>query len=196
MSAIIDETVFVVAGLGNPGKKYQNTRHNVGFDVLDHLLKRFPGAIKQGKFNGKYVKLQHQDRKLILLWPETFMNLSGSSIQAAMQFFKTPVEALLVVCDDLSLPTGKLRLRSGGSSGGQKGLQNTIDQLGTNQFARLRIGIDATPPSWETADYVLGQFDAVDKDVIERSCEMAADAISCWISDGIGEAMNRFNSKA
>ncbi len=186
----------MVAGLGNPGRKYEKTRHNVGFDVLDELLRRFPGATVQQKFDGRFAKVDFEGGKLLLLWPETFMNDSGRSISAAAKFFKVGLERLLVICDDLSLPIGKIRVRRNGSSGGQKGLQNTIQQLGSQEFSRLRVGIGATPDRWETSDYVLGKFESADRQLIDLACTKAADAVQCWATQGVDAAMNRYNRES
>ena len=190
------DAVSIIAGLGNPGRKYERTRHNVGFDALDELAARFGGVASHEKFEAKYARVRHGDRQAVLLWPQTYMNVSGRSIAAAMRFYKTDPASLLVICDDLALPPGKLRLRRSGSSGGQKGLKNTIEQIGSDQFARLRIGIGETPPGWDTADYVLGRVGGEEADVIRAACVRAADAALCWLVDGVDTAMNKYNRES
>ncbi len=185
--------VKIIVGLGNIGQKYECTRHNVGFEVLDELKKRLSLEPQQKKFDGKYVKFRVAECSAILLWPETYMNNSGRSVAAAAKFFKTPLDSVLLVCDDLSLPTGKLRMRKSGSSGGQKGLKDTIDQLGSQDFPRLRIGIGEAPGNWETADYVLGKFSKSERTTMDLAIIRSADAILCWLNEGIDSAMNNFN---
>ena len=182
-----------VVGLGNPGRKYEETRHNIGFLVLAELAKRYAASRPQGKFQGELSEISIGGQKVALLAPTTFMNLSGASVRAAVDFYKLDMAEVLVICDDLNLPLAKLRLRSQGSSGGQKGLGDIIRRLGTEEIARLRIGIGEVPDGWETADFVLSKFDKTEKaDIAEAVCR-AADAVACWVTDGISEAMNRFN---
>lgn len=185
-----------MAGLGNPGRKYEKTRHNIGFDVLDELIGRFQGSTPQQKFEGRFAKISYENKSLILLWPETFMNNSGRSVSAAAKFFKVTLDHILVICDDLSLSPGRLRLRPKGSSGGQKGLQDIIEQLGSPDVPRLRVGIGATPANWETSNYVLAKFDKSERDTVEVSIARAADAALCWISQGMPAAMNTYNRES
>src|ERR671928_730989 len=144
----------LVVGLGNPGSKYEGTRHNIGYEVVDRLAAGGPGARFARKFDGLLAEAEIDFRRVLLLKPETFMNLSGRSVRQAVQFYKLDVSDLLVVCDDLSLPLGKLRLRGGGSDGGQKGLRDIAAQLGTDAYPRLRIGIGDRGGA-DAADYVL-----------------------------------------
>lgn len=183
----------LVVGLGNPGKKYLNTRHNVGFDVLSEMLRRFPGDRPKGRFSGETVDLAVSGQKVLLLWPHTFMNVSGTSVLAARDFYKIEDEDLLVLCDDFQLPLGKLRLRTGGSSGGQKGLEDCLRRLGSQNLPRLRLGIGPVPERWKVADFVLGKFDESDQSQVQQMVRRSADAVETWISSGIQEAMNRFN---
>ena len=141
----------LVAGLGNPGRKYQDTRHNVGFYVAAKLAERFGQSTPRSKFQGEVVEASVATEKLLLLCPHTYMNRSGSSVLASRDFYKLELTALLVVCDDLSLPVGKLRIRTKGSSGGQNGLRDIIHRLGSEEFPRLRIGIGTRPPGWDRA---------------------------------------------
>jgi PTH1 family peptidyl-tRNA hydrolase len=183
----------LVVGLGNPGRRYQRTRHNVGYEALARLAARRSLGPPKARFQGDVVEAELAGQKALLLCPTTFMNLSGSSVREAMAFYKLPDQNLLVVCDDLNLPVGKLRLRTGGSSGGQKGLEDIIQKLGTDQFARLRIGIGAAPPQWDWADYVLSEFAADERPIIEQALEQAADAVELWAAEGPESCMNRYN---
>jgi len=166
----------IVVGLGNPGKIYQDTRHNVGFQVAAKLAARFGQSTPRSKFQGEVVEASMGTEKLLLLCPHTYMNRSGSSILAARDFYKLELTELMVVCDDLSLPLGKLRIRTKGSSGGQKGLQNIIDRVGSNQIARLRIGIGRPPGQMASSDYVLSKFRKDETDEIQIAIAQAADA--------------------
>ena len=183
----------LVVGLGNPGKKYDQTRHNVGFDVLAELARRFPGDRPKGRFSGETMDLAVQGQKILLLWPHTFMNVSGKSVLAARDFYKIEDEDILIVCDDFQLPLGKIRTRPSGSSGGQKGLEDCLKRLGTPKLGRLRLGIGPVPERWDVADFVLGKFGDDDRPQVSQMLRTAADAVELWVSQGIQETMNRFN---
>ena len=185
-------TIKLVAGLGNPGTKYQGTRHNIGFDLLDRLAQGGRQESFSSKFEGLQAEIEIDYRRVLLLKPQTFMNLSGRSVGAALRFFKLPVTDLLVVCDDLSLPVGKLRLRPGGSDGGQKGLRDIALQLGSDQFPRLRIGIGENE-GVDAADYVLSRFRGTERNAIDDALILASQAVAVWVTQGIDAAMNRFN---
>ena len=148
----------LVVGLGNPGRRYEGTRHNIGYAILAELARKFGAGPPKARFHGAVVEADLSGQKALLLSPTTFMNLSGTSVQEAKSFYKLADEDLLVVCDDLNLPVGKLRFRARGSSGGQKGLEDIIRRLGTEDFPRLRIGVGTAPEGWDWADYVLGKF--------------------------------------
>jgi len=188
--------VKLVAGLGNPGPRYADTRHNVGFAVIDELARRWDTRVE--KYERRYEALigdaQTGEQRVLLSKPQTFMNLSGRSVLAIMQFYKMPHQDLLVVCDDMALPVGKLRLRAGGSGGGQKGLENILLRLAGVDVPRLRIGIGKTHKSVAT-DYVLGRFTPDERELIEHAVLRAADAVECWLREGIEQAMSRFNAK-
>ncbi|MBX6312443.1 MAG: aminoacyl-tRNA hydrolase [Isosphaeraceae bacterium] len=182
----------LVVGLGNPGSLYQGTRHNIGFEVVDRLARGGSGTKFTRKFDGQFAETEIDFHHVLLLKPETFMNLSGRSVRQAVQFYKLDLSDLLVVCDDLSLPLGKLRLRPGGSDGGQKGLRDIAAQLGTEDFPRLRIGIGDRGPI-DAADFVLSRFRPSERPVIDDALITATQAVAVWVSQGIAAAMNRFN---
>lgn len=183
----------LIVGLGNPGRKYERTRHNVGFEVLDQLVGPAADCPAKEKFNGRICEATVAGERTLLLWPQTLMNRSGQSVAAAVGFFKLELADLLVVCDDFNLPLGKLRFRSQGSAGGQNGLDDVIRRLGTEEFGRLRIGIGPVPEQWDPADYVLGRFDADQREVVGNSIQRAAEGVACWVAEGIDVSMNRFN---
>jgi PTH1 family peptidyl-tRNA hydrolase len=187
----------LIVGLGNPGPEYAGTRHNVGFDVIDRLARRFaPGAAPRSKFAGLAIDAEIGDEKCMLLKPMTFMNLSGRSVLEAMQFFKLEASRdLLVIVDDLALPCGSIRLRPDGSSGGHNGLSDIGLKLGSNYWARLRIGIDPRGRVRQS-DYVLGKFSPDQQPLADASMAEAALAAEAWATKGLQEAMNRFNTKA
>ena len=184
----------IVVGLGNPGQKYKLTRHNVGFDVLTDIAQRYLVGAPKSKFNAEVAEALIKSEKTILISPLTFMNLSGRSVQAAVDFYKVPLEDVLIVCDDINLDVGRLRLKPGGSAGGQNGLKDIIQRLGSDQFPRLRLGVGKVPARWDTADYVLGKFDSNDRPLVDVGIKLAADAIEVWIESGLQTAMNRFNA--
>jgi PTH1 family peptidyl-tRNA hydrolase len=183
----------LIVGLGNIGRQYQKTRHNVGFEVLEALTVRNPGGSAKEKFDGRITDVTILGERALLLWPYTLMNRSGQSVIAAAAFYQVPNEELLVVCDDFNLPLGKLRLRSQGSAGGQKGLEDIIKRIGTDEFSRLRVGIGPVPDSRDAAEFVLGRFSPAERPVIEDTIQTAADAVECWVREGIKEGMNKFN---
>jgi PTH1 family peptidyl-tRNA hydrolase len=184
----------LIVGLGNPGRKYASTRHNIGFEVLALLAGRFGADKPKAKFDGELTEILMDSQRVLLLWPLTYMNSSGSSVQPTRDFYKVSNEELLVVCDDVSLPTGKLRLRAKGSSGGQNGLKDIIRRLGTEEFARLRIGIGPLPPQWDLADYVLSKFAKDEEPLAQGAVQQAADAAADWVRQGIAAAMNKYNA--
>lgn len=185
----------IVVGLGNPGSKYQGTRHNVGFDVIEALVQKYAfGARAKSKFNSNMHEVMIGSTKVLLLSPLTYMNLSGQTVRAAIDFFKLDLDDLMVICDDLNLDIGRIRIRAKGSAGGQNGIKDIINRLGTQEFSRLRLGIGRPPANWDTADYVLGKFDEVDQKLIGDSVKQAVNACECWIDNGVQTTMNRFNA--
>lgn len=183
----------LIVGLGNPGRKYEGTRHNVGFELLSRLANRSGGGKAKSQFQGEVVEAFVAGKRALLLRPLTYMNLSGQSVRAAKDFYKLDLADVLVACDDFQLPLGKLRMRAKGSSGGQKGLQNIIDQLGTVDVARLRIGIGSPPPEWDVADFVLSKFDKGERADVDESLALAEKAVEDWVREGVDACMNRYN---
>lgn len=183
----------VVVGLGNPGEKYAGTRHNVGFDVLDELGRRHGSPRPKLKFESEIREIGSGDQRLLLVAPQTFMNLSGRAVQPLLKFYQVTLADVLVVCDDLNLKCGQLRLRASGSAGGQKGLLSIVQVLGTELVPRLRIGIDRPPPPMDAAAYVLARFRSEELPVIDAAVRRAADGIERWVTDGLSIAMNWIN---
>ena len=196
----------LIVGLGNPGKQYVGTRHNIGFEAVDVLARRLGWISKAGEFEKSAranfdalamdgnVSLGAVQEKILLLKPMTYMNLSGKSVQAASAFYRIAPQDLMIVLDDLALPCGKLRIRSGGSSGGHNGLKDLERALGTDQYPRLRIGIDAPPPFVPGKDYVLQPFSAEQRKALEPALDRAAMALFTWMEKGVSAAMNAFNA--
>lgn len=186
----------LIVGLGNPGRKYDQTRHNIGFVVVDKVAALTSAGPSKTRFEGLFAEASLGGEKMGLLWPQTYMNASGQSVRKAMDFFKLVADDVLVVCDDLNLPSGKIRLRPSGSAGGQKGLADTIRHLQTESFPRLKIGIGRPPEGWEVVDYVLGKFSGKENEAIEPAATAAAHAAMSWVTDGVTMAMNRFNAES
>lgn len=191
--------VLLVAGLGNPGERYERTRHNAGFAVLDALASRLSCRFAGSRFNGLLAEGQDalSGSRLLLLKPQTFMNLSGLSVQPAMRWYRLePSRDLLVISDDLDLPPGRLRLRAGGSAGGQKGLASVIQHLGTDQFARLRVGVGRPVlPGMDAASYVLLRPGVEEAAVLDAAVSRAAEAVLDWSRNGTTLAANRVNAQ-
>jgi len=186
----------LVIGLGNPGRKYDGTRHNVGFVVVDELARRHTGgASKRTNFQADTIEASIGGEKVLLAKPQTYMNLSGATALAARDFYKLADSDLLVVCDDFALPLGRLRIRPQGSGGGQKGLADIIRRLGVDAVPRLRIGVGPLPAGWDGANYVLGKFSKEEQKEIDVAVVRAADAVADWVSDGVASAMNKYNAE-
>lgn len=183
----------LIVGLGNPGGKYEETRHNIGFAVVGHLARRHAADAGRKKFEGELQECLIGSERTLLLRPHTFMNLSGRSVRQAVDFYKIETEDVLLVCDDFHLDLGVLRLRAHGSDGGQKGLADTIRQLGTDQLARLRVGIGPVPDRWNAADFVLGKFAKTEQKLLETELIRICDAVDTWATQGTTAAMNGFN---
>lgn len=184
----------LIVGLGNPGRKYEQTRHNVGFVVAAELAARVHACPAKVRFEGEVTEGTVDNEKLVILCPHTYMNASGRSVRKACDFYKLTPEDVLVVCDDLNLAAGRIRMRAAGSAGGQKGVADIIRHLGTDEFPRLRIGIDRPPAGWDVSGYVLGKFTEGEKKTFEQATDIAARAAIDWARQGIGFAMNQYNA--
>jgi len=182
----------VIVGLGNPGSKYTGTRHNIGFEVVDYLAAAPGCSAFREKFEAFVAEIKEGDETILLVKPLTFMNLSGRTVRAIVDFYKLPVEQVLVVCDDFNLPLGKLRIRMKGSHGGQKGLLNIQEQLGTDAYSRLRIGVGQPGPG-EAVDFVLSKFKPGERTATEEAVALAAQAALVFVRQGVEASMNRFN---
>jgi len=189
------EQWYVIAGLGNPGNQYARTRHNVGFMAVERLADRWRiGWSNEPKFKCRLARSGRDDRRILLSRPETFMNSSGEAVEPLTSFYQVPRQNTLIVLDDADLPLGTVRLRPEGSSGGHHGLESIQERLGGSDFPRLRIGIGRTDPAQrEITDYVLSQFRADERELLEKVLTRACDQIECWLAEGILSAMNRFN---
>ncbi|MFC4558556.1 aminoacyl-tRNA hydrolase [Virgibacillus kekensis] len=182
-----------ITGLGNPGRKYKKTRHNIGFMVIDELVSRNNWKLKKDKFNGKSTIETMDGDKIALLKPQTYMNLSGESVRPLTDFYDIDPEDVLVIYDDLDLPTGKVRLRQKGGHGGHNGIRSIIDHLGTREFKRIRIGIGRPVTQQPVVDYVLGEFPKAEAADVDASIQKAADACEAWLKKPFQEVMNEFN---
>lgn len=185
----------LIVGLGNPGRKYEGTRHNVGFDVVDQLARRHHADWEWAPRGIEALVARWRAAEVNLAKPLTFMNLSGGAIVGLLQFYKVDVADLLVVVDDANLELGRLRTRAAGSAGGHNGLKSAIAQLGTEDFARLRVGVGRGDARRDLADHVLAKFDRDERESVEAAVGRAADAAELFVTDGIGQVMNRFNRK-
>ena len=183
----------LLVGLGNPGHAYRDTRHNVGFEVLETLARRVGEPARKQRFQGEAAQATIRGVPVLLLWPLTWMNLSGSSVLAARDFYKIPDSDMIVICDDFNLPLDSIRIRPGGSAGGQNGLSDVLSRLGTTTIPRLRLGIGPVPAGWKAADFVLGKFAKGERDRVGVVIERAADAAEEWVALGIQSAMNAYN---
>jgi PTH1 family peptidyl-tRNA hydrolase len=182
-----------IVGLGNPGKQYEQTRHNIGFEVIDALSNQLSIPLNQSKFKGMYGMGMYNGEKVLLLKPLTYMNLSGESIRAVMDYYQIEIEDLVVVYDDLDLPVGKIRLRQKGSPGGHNGIKSTVAQLGTQEFNRIRIGIARPEPGMSVPDYVLGRFRSEERPFTEEAVRKSADACAAWLTKPFLQVMNEYN---
>ena len=185
---------WLVVGLGNPGDQYENTRHNAGFQVIDALADRGNFPVQRLKFHALTNTATVGGQGVLVMKPTTYMNLSGDAVAEAAAFYKVSEEHILVLCDDVSLPVGKLRIRTQGSAGGHNGLKSIIQRLGTDKFPRVKIGVGGKPhPDYDMADWVLGKFVGPDKTAIDEATLRAAQAVECYLKDGPQKAMNQFN---
>lgn len=185
---------YMVVGLGNPGREYRETRHNIGFMVVDTFASRH--GIPMSKVQNKAILGigRFADRKIILVKPQTYMNLSGQAVSALVRFYKIPINNMIVVNDDVDLPFGTIRMRPGGGSAGQKGINSVIEHLGSQDFPRLRMGVGRPPGQMDPAAYVLQPFHKNEKEILSEFLDRAAEALDCFIELGLDTAMNRFNT--
>ena len=184
----------LIVGLGNPGRKYEGTRHNVGFDVLDQLAKQHGCSHWKERFAGQTAEVRLGDVSCLLLKPLTMMNRSGRSVGQASRFFKLEAADVLIICDDFHLPLGRLRLRAKGSAGGQKGLADVLQVLKTEEFSRLRIGVGELPANWDAADFVLSRFNKNEQSEIAQAVDRAVNAVTDWVRSGIEYCQNQYNA--
>ena len=186
--------MYLIAGLGHPGKQYEATRHNMGFDVIDKLVEEFNVPQAGVKFNAMYGKGRIGGEPVILMKPLSYMNLSGGPIRDMANYFKIdPETELIVIYDDIDTEPGQLRVRKKGSAGGHNGIKSIIQQLGTQNFMRVRVGVGAKPKDWDLADYVLGRFDRDDRQLVEDAQDRACEAVEMILADSVDAAMNKFN---
>lgn len=185
---------FLIVGLGNPGPQYEKTRHNAGFRALDVLAAQLSCRVDRGKFQSLYGQAGFQDKKLILLKPQTFMNLSGDAVFQAVRYWKLKPEQVIVLFDDISLSPGRLRIRGEGSAGGHNGIKSVIARLGSQEFPRVKIGVGSKPhPDYDLADWVLSTLSVQEERDLGGALERAAQAALCIAEHGVYEAANRFN---
>lgn len=188
--------MYLIVGLGNPGKEYQNTRHNIGFDVIDVIARQENISVTEKKHKALIGKGVIAGHKVILAKPQTYMNLSGESVRSLLDYYKTDeTEEFLVVSDDISLPPGQIRIRKKGSAGGHNGLKNIIAHLGHDSFQRIKMGVGEKPNGYDLADYVLGRFDGTDRKIMDQAALTAADAVRLILAEGADAAMNVYNKK-
>lgn len=188
--------MFLIVGLGNPGKQYEHTRHNVGFDVMDAIAEKYNISISEKKHKALCGKGVIEGQKVVLAKPQTFMNLSGESVAELLNYYKLdPEEELLVIFDDISLAPGNIRIRKKGSAGGHNGIKNIIAQTGTQNFQRIKVGVGEKPKGWDLADYVLGHFEKADREKVEDAFTDAVAAAEMILRGDIDQAMNDFNGK-
>lgn len=185
---------YLIAGLGNPGMEYRNSRHNIGFMMASHLATEFGIAFTRVQSKALVTSTNYQGRKVMLAKPQTYMNLSGQAVGSLVKFYKIPLDNLLIVYDDVDLPFGRIRIRPSGGSGGQKGMQSIINQLASQEIPRMRVGIGRPPGSKNAASYVLKDFSGEDAEFLPAILDRGVQAILTFISEDLISAMNRFNS--
>ena len=184
---------FLIIGLGNPGRDYELTRHNIGFLVIDRLAKRWGIEVNKYKFKALLGECRILHGKVVLVKPQTFMNLSGNAVRSFFQFYKPQLSKVLVIFDDLDLPFGAIRIRNSGGSSGQRGMESIIEQLGSEDFPRIRVGIGRPPGKMNSVDFILNKFNASENNELDLILDKCVDAVECFIENGIETTMNRFN---
>lgn len=185
---------YLVAFLGNPGKEYENTRHNAGFMAADRLYEKYPAKSEKKRFDSLYGDVQIKDKRILVLKPQTFMNLSGKAVLAAASFYKIPTDKIIVVFDDISLDVGKIRIRRKGSDGGHNGMKNIINLLGSNEIMRIKVGVGQKPnPEYDLKDFVLSRLPKEEMGAVDTALDNTVKAIEEILSRGIDSAMNKFS---
>ena len=187
--------MYIIAGLGNPTRTYEGTRHNIGFEVIDRLADRFRIDVSIQKNKALCGKGYIEGQKVILAKPQTYMNLSGDSVRELAAYYKVEPEDIIIVFDDISLEPGQIRVRAKGSAGGHNGVKNIIARLGTQEFPRVKVGVGEKPKGWDLADYVLSRFSSDDRKIMDEAVDTAADAVVMMTTDSVDAAMNHYNSK-
>lgn len=188
--------MYIIVGLGNPGRQYQNTRHNIGFDVVDVMALKNNITVGERKHKALIGKGFVGGQKVVLVKPQTYMNLSGESVREVIDFYKIDEKSeLIVISDDVSLDVGQIRIRKKGSAGGHNGLKNIILHLGHDEFQRVKMGVGEKPAGYDLADYVLGHFPKEEREIMDESVKRAADAVEIMVMDGADAAMNQYNKK-
>ncbi len=188
----------LVVGLGNPGKKYEGTRHNIGFEVVQWLAREHAASVPRERFDAILQEAQYEGsegrvEKLLLAQPLTYMNASGRAVRAMIDFYKIEVADILIISDDFQLDLGKLRFRGSGSAGGQNGLASVLQHLGTLEVPRLRVGIGPVPPQWSTIDFVLGKYTKDEREIVDETVGRAGQGVVAWAAEGLTAAMNGYN---
>ena len=185
--------LFLIAGLGNPEEDYSNTRHNMGFDTINKLAKQYKIEVNKNKFKGLYGIGNIENQKVVLLKPQTFMNISGVCVAGLVDYYSLDMEDVIIIYDDVTLDIGKIRLRPHGSAGGHNGIKSLINELGTQEFQRIRVGVGKKPVHYDLADWVLGHFKKEEREVMDKSVQLSAEAVESILDKGIGFAMNMYN---
>ena len=189
-----EDSRYLIVGFGNPGRQYKCNRHNVGFMLVDNLAKRLGTTFSRMESRALVTKTTYLDKRLILAKPQTYMNLSGQAVASLVKFYKIPLENLLIAYDDVDLPLGTIRLRPMGGSAGQKGMRSTIERLGTEEFPRIRLGIDRPPGAMQAANYVLQDFSKDEIEIVNHVIDRATDATLVFVTEGLDVAMNIYNT--
>jgi PTH1 family peptidyl-tRNA hydrolase len=190
------QNYFLLVGLGNPGRQYEHTRHNVGFMAMNRLASKIGQTFSKLESKALIAKGSYHEQRLLLAKPQTFMNLSGRAVSSLMRYYKVSLANLLVTYDDVDLPFGALRLRPGGGSAGHRGMQSIVDQLGMEDFPRLRIGVGRPPGRMEAADYVLQDFDRAEVEALASVLDSAVEAMLTFVDGGLEKAMNQYNNRS
>jgi PTH1 family peptidyl-tRNA hydrolase len=188
--------VYLLVGLGNPGREYAQTRHNIGFRLADHLVTEWNGRFSRQQSNAFVASVNRSGAKIVLAKPQTFMNLSGRSVSGLVNFYKLPLARVLIFCDDIDLPFGTLRLRASGSSGGQRGMQSILEALGSREVPRLRLGIGRPPGRMNPVDYVIHKFEPAEEEALPGILARASQAVEAFLDRGLDRAMTEYNGPA